>query len=224
LDSDIGIFVFGAVISELPSGNTIQRTTLEPAVAQRLIEYFQSRDFPVLVLYDAAQTPVDYHLLPGGRNVAAFDRWVALSPAQHEHVDVWRPGQFSPIRIGIIDDPAHIRETVTLLGQEFSPQELKFNPIYAPNYGLHVVECFAPAVNKWYGISEVARRLGIDRKQVAAVGDDVNDREMLAEAGLGIAMGNAPEAIKSVARWVAPTNDSGGLAAAVEAVLNGKKL
>src|SRR4051812_47396874 len=81
LDSDIGIFVFGAVISELPSGQTIQRTPLDDRVAERLIAHFQSRGYPVLVLYDAAQAGIDYHLIHGQRNETALERWVAMSPA-----------------------------------------------------------------------------------------------------------------------------------------------
>jgi hydroxymethylpyrimidine pyrophosphatase-like HAD family hydrolase len=38
---------------------------------------------------------------------------------------------------------------------------------------------------------------------------------MLREAGLGIAMGNAPEAVKSVADWVTGTNNEAGVAQAV---------
>jgi hydroxymethylpyrimidine pyrophosphatase-like HAD family hydrolase len=39
---------------------------------------------------------------------------------------------------------------------------------------------------------------------------------MLTEAGLGIAMGNAPEAVKSVAAWVTGTNNEAGVAQAVQ--------
>jgi hydroxymethylpyrimidine pyrophosphatase-like HAD family hydrolase len=56
----------------------------------------------------------------------------------------------------------------------------------------------------------------LDLSQVAAIGDGLNDIEMLTEAGLGIAMGNAPEAVKSVADWVTGTNNEAGVAQAVE--------
>src|SRR5690606_25612704 len=95
---------------------------------------------------------------------------------------------------------------------------------YAPNYGLHVIECFAPPVNKWYGISQVAARLQIEPEQIVAIGDDVNDFEMIREAGLGVAMGNAIERIKAVARWQAPAQDDGGVAATIDAILSGQPL
>jgi len=49
-------------------------------------------------------------------------------------------------------------------------------------------------------LAHVAQTLGIELSHAAAVGDGLNDLEMLKEVGLGIAMGNASEAVKSVAR------------------------
>ena len=43
---------------------------------------------------------------------------------------------------------------------------------------------------------------------------------MIRQAGLGIAMGNAIEAIKAAAQWQVPTNDACGVAAAIEAMLS----
>jgi hydroxymethylpyrimidine pyrophosphatase-like HAD family hydrolase len=86
---------------------------------------------------------------------------------------------------------------------------------------MQVVECFAPQVNKWYGISLLADDMDICPSQVVAVGDDVNDLEMIRQAGVGVAMGNATAAVTAVARWQAPPNDEGGLAAVVEAMGDG---
>ena len=102
---------------------------------------------------------------------------------------------------------------------EFPPQAAKINAIYAPNYGFHVVECFAPQVNKWHGISTLCDRLGIPGAQVVAVGDDVNDVEMIAQAGLGVAMGNAVEAVRAVASRQVPDNNDCGLAVLLEDLL-----
>jgi P-type E1-E2 ATPase len=64
-------------------------------------------------------------------------------------------------------------------------------------------------------LQHVTAILGLELSQVAAIGDGLNDIEMLREAGLGIAMGNAPEAVKSVADWVTGTNNEAGVAQAV---------
>jgi hypothetical protein len=220
LDSDVGVFVFGAIVSELSTGRTIHRTTIPSPLADQLVAHFRRLDSPVLVLYDSAQAGVDYRYIPGERNRHFFERWLQISPARAERVRMWEPSSFEPVRIGIIEDPAHIAETFASVQRAFSPQELKYNSIFAPNYGLHVVECFAPTVSKWHGIMQVTRPMGIDGSQVVAIGDDVNDLEMIRHAGLGVAMGNAIAPVKAVARWHVPSNDESGLAVAIDRVLS----
>ena len=219
LDSDVGVFVFGAIISELPTGRTLYRTAISRAVGDRLVAHFQSVGSPVLVLYDSAEAGVDYRYIRGERNRQYFERWLEISPARSERVQEWQPSPFEPVRIGIIEDPAHIAQTFASVQRAFSPQEVKCNSIYAPNYGLHVVECFAPAVSKWHGIMQVIGPMGIDGSQVVAVGDDVNDLEMIRHAGLGVAMGNAIAPIKAAARWQVPSHDEDGMAIAIDRIL-----
>ena len=52
-----------------------------------------------------------------------------------------------------------------------------------------------------------------------AIGDNFNDVEMLEYAGIGVAMGNAPEDVKAIAQWVAPSIEQDGAAAAIEELL-----
>ena len=54
--------------------------------------------------------------------------------------------------------------------------------------------------------------LGITAKNVLAIGDNYNDVEMLAYAGIGVAMGNAPADVRSCADWVAPSISADGVA------------
>lgn len=220
LDSDVGIFAFGAIVSQLPAGKTLYRTGIADSLAERLISYFRSLGQAVLILYDASETGLDYHLVRGRRFNEAYQQWLKMSPTKAQEIDHWQPGKYEPIRIGVIEDPQHIQKTLSSLRQTFPPNELKCNAIYAPNYGLHVVECFSPQVNKWHGISQVAKQMGIDGSQIVAIGDDVNDLEMIRHAGLGVAMGNAIEPIKAAANLHVPTNDQCGVAAAVEKILN----
>ncbi len=58
-------------------------------------------------------------------------------------------------------------------------------------------------------------RLGFTRGDVMAVGDNLNDVEMLDFAGTAVVMGNATDAIKRRGYWVTETNDEGGLANAI---------
>lgn len=60
-------------------------------------------------------------------------------------------------------------------------------------------------------ILNVADRLGISRSDVVAFGDGQNDREMLRESGLGIAMGNAAPEVQAEANYVTDSNVKDGI-------------
>ena len=66
------------------------------------------------------------------------------------------------------------------------------------------------------GVRRVASRMGVLRRQVLAVGDHLNDLELIRYAGLGVAMGNARDEVKATARLVTGTNDEEGAAEVLE--------
>ena len=71
-------------------------------------------------------------------------------------------------------------------------------------------------------VARLARLLEIEPAEVMAVGDARNDVELLAWAGVGVAMGNAvPEAV-AAADWTTAPNDAEGLALAIRWVLEGR--
>jgi Cof subfamily protein (haloacid dehalogenase superfamily) len=92
-----------------------------------------------------------------------------------------------------------------------SVQSLSSAAFSKPNY----LEIVPKGANKAAALMHLVAILGLDLSQVAAIGDGYNDIEMIREAGLGIAMGNAPAAVKSAADWVTGTNNEAGVAQAV---------
>lgn len=71
-------------------------------------------------------------------------------------------------------------------------------------------------VDKWQAIFDLIERLEIKREEVIAIGDNVNDAEMVKGAGLGVMMGNAAPYIKEMADVVVSDNDNDGVAEAIE--------
>ena len=61
--------------------------------------------------------------------------------------------------------------------------------------------------------------LGMDPSAVISFGDAANDIPMLRAAGMGVAMGNASEAVKVAADMVTLSNNDDGIAAALEQLL-----
>lgn len=78
------------------------------------------------------------------------------------------------------------------------------------------IEVNVKGVNKGKGLLMLGELLGIRREQIMACGDGSNDIAMLKEAGLGVAMENAMEPVKDAADVLTLSNDSDGVAAAIE--------
>ncbi|MDR4984676.1 HAD family hydrolase [Bacillus cereus] len=71
-------------------------------------------------------------------------------------------------------------------------------------------------VSKWNSIQRVLQHLNRDAAEVIAFGDDYNDMEMIEKCGIGVAMSNAVEELKSVAKFIAKSNDEDGVATFLE--------
>ncbi|NRW84336.1 Cof subfamily protein (haloacid dehalogenase superfamily) [Clostridium beijerinckii] len=76
------------------------------------------------------------------------------------------------------------------------------------------------SANKGGGLEKLVELLEIDLKEIAAIGDNNNDIEMLQMAGIGIAMGNASEDIKAKADFITLDNDKDGAAEAILKILD----
>lgn len=91
-----------------------------------------------------------------------------------------------------------------------------------PPSGPNGMEIMLVQTSKAAGLRRLAAALGIDFSQVIAVGDSHNDVEMITQAGLGVAMGNAPEDVRSLAAYVTRTNAEHGVAHVVERFILGE--
>ncbi|HEY9823272.1 MAG TPA: Cof-type HAD-IIB family hydrolase [Candidatus Sericytochromatia bacterium] len=115
--------------------------------------------------------------------------------------------------LALSDDTAIIDQLLGSLRKQYTPAELYLTKSVATFF-----EATNPAVNKGAAVRYLAEEiLGLKAQNVMAIGDNFNDVEMLAYAGLGVAMGNAPADVQAIANWVAPDVEQDGAAAAIEA-------
>ncbi|KYK76291.1 Cof-type HAD-IIB family hydrolase [Aggregatibacter actinomycetemcomitans] len=74
------------------------------------------------------------------------------------------------------------------------------------------LEIMNSAATKAKAIQFMEQHLGTTAEQVIAFGDNFNDLDMLQYAGLSVAMGNAPDAVKQAAKEVTANNNEDGIA------------
>lgn len=75
----------------------------------------------------------------------------------------------------------------------------------------HYTEITNENVNKWTAIEYLLNKLNIDKNDVVAIGDNINDREMIENSGLGIVMGNSNPIMKEIGNVVVGDNNSEGV-------------
>ena len=97
-----------------------------------------------------------------------------------------------------------------------SNHDLHVVKVLLPYNGLWAVDFTMVGVNKGTSSRRLAEMLGIDASQMIAAGDSYNDLQMLQTCGLRIVMGDAPDELKAIADYIAPSVDDDGLAVAIE--------
>lgn len=111
------------------------------------------------------------------------------------------------ILVGLEDCPDFERVLLESLGSRAQ--------IDVTDGGLYA-QIHAPGVAKHNALASWIRRRGIDWAEVAAFGDDITDEGMLHLAGVGVAMGNAPDRVREKARYTTSTSDQDGVASFLE--------
>ena len=126
----------------------------------------------------------------------------------------WEQANTGPNKILIVGDVAEINSIQNKL-QPLYRNELNMytsKPIY-----LEVMNLPASKTN---AIKFLISTYGINREETIAIGDNFNDKEMIEFAGLGVAMGNAPDEVKAAADFVTDTNNNDGVRKALEKLFN----
>jgi hydroxymethylpyrimidine pyrophosphatase-like HAD family hydrolase len=92
-----------------------------------------------------------------------------------------------------------------------------------PARDLSILDLLPKGVSKGWALERLAARLGVDRRETMAIGDNWNDVSMLEWAGQAVVMGNASQELRTMARmrgWKqAPPNDQDGVAVVLEGAL-----
>lgn len=120
---------------------------------------------------------------------------------------------FAPIKILMSVQPEELVQVQKQIA-DFLPESLTVVQTAA-----FYLEVIPKVINKGQGIRDICKVLGIDPAEVISFGDAANDIPMLREAGMGVAMGNAAEAVKATADMVTLSNNEDGIAAALEKLL-----
>ncbi len=201
----------GAVVLDLADdARVIHQTSIDSHIASRVMALI--RDLAPGTVFEMVGTH-DFLMEPGYRDLSAFeDHW--LDPTAIPVAD-----PLVGIEAGVIKIVARHPELATtdlfriLAGA--AREHVEVTHSLAP-----FVEMAALGVTKATTLAELCATWGIDRGEVAAVGDALNDLPMLEWAGLALAPANAEAEVRAAADRILPSNDEDGVAAFLESLVD----
>ena len=204
LGLDVPLITYnGALVRAALSGETLLHRPIDAEIAAEVLAIFKKRGWYL-------QSYVDDVLYVAEMNDKARYYENLAKVKAFSLGDEFYSRRQSPTKLLAMAEPDQVAEMKQVLQTRFG--ERLYLAISKPTY----LEMVNPLVNKGTALSFLAERMGIDRGQVMAVGDSFNDLDMIEYAGWGVAMGNAPEAVKSRAKAVVSANDKDGVAEAFE--------
>jgi hydroxymethylpyrimidine pyrophosphatase-like HAD family hydrolase len=222
-----GVYVTGAMVAEIDTGQSVDFAVFEPHLAEALVAFLANEPEAVLVYREHNEAGHEYLVTGQGELTGNTRWWFEITGAMvHFQRQVTHADLHNALRIGVVASGRRVPELREAIRQAFGPRVLvqSFAAINRENLdeSVHVLEVFPAGVNKWRGLGWIARRHGIAPHEVAAIGDEVNDLAMLAEAGCGIAMANGVDAAKQHAQYVTEPNKHDGVARAIDRLLTGE--
>ncbi|MDX2162751.1 MAG: HAD family hydrolase [bacterium] len=200
-----GIFVQGLLTYDA-AGTITHQQVLSPAVARQAITFAEDRGFTLLV-YSGAR------ILTRTRD----EKLYAEMAKYHETLEPAGP------LVNILNDMP-VNKVVAIGADARAIKALRWQltsvlggTARVMQAGIpNMLEVLPPGVSKGSALKMITKDMRIPADSVLAIGDAENDIEMLEFAGIGVAMGQAEQAVKDKANYVAPTHDEDGVADAIE--------
>jgi Cof subfamily protein (haloacid dehalogenase superfamily) len=202
----------GAVVREIASGQVIYRCELSLPMLRRALEYAEPRGWHVNAYVDEE--------VYTERASPEADLYARISIVPYHVVgplSQWLKGESTKLVLVVLDPaevPARMAELdAWMAGVARVTRSLDW-----------FIEVVNPQVSKARALALVAERLGVDRSEVCAIGDNVNDQEMIEWAGLGAVMRTAPAGLRQRAAFTTTTPEEGGVAEVLNRFVLGQQL
>ena len=175
-------------------GKTLYEHIMDKERLRRLLAYGEERGIALGVSMENG----DYYTAPEVVERMDLLRWGETS---RRFEDPWKLMEMPVRTLVYVGGPENVAEL------EAHFPEFKF-PLFSGKMGADVVEKEA---SKAEGLKRLCQYYGMELGQTAAFGDSMNDYEIVSLAGIGIAMGNAVEELKTIADYVTDAVDQDGV-------------
>ena len=201
----------GAAIEDMKDKCTIYKKQLDSDLTRDIIKYGLDLDIMVEIFIDGRAYTLekfDKDLVGYGVN-PKFVNWLRDTRTMVESFDNILKNDTTVENINLIFTDMNQRvETYNYISE-------KYNVEITNSIGNNL-EIGAKGCSKGEALEFLAGLLGINMAEVMCLGDNDNDRDMIRRSGIGIAVKNADEKLKSSAGYIVSSNNEDGFAEAVE--------
>lgn len=198
----------GAAVVEWPSNDIVFLHALPPRATQRLIEL--SRQYELFLEIYAH----DFYFIEQDGALAEHQRRkLQVTPLVTDLMSL--VNRVKVVKGQLLATNEEEKRRADLVTKELEDY-CKMAWSLDPSNGIYFGNAVARSVSKGGALRDVVDYLGYELSQTLAIGDSYNDLGILKTAGIKVAMGHAPDSLKEVADWVAPSVDEDGVAAAIE--------
>ena len=207
----------GACIQDIVAKKRLRHLPLSKQTALQILDHFEAPDLRSLL---SIHFYIDDKLYVPEITAATriYAERSGIEPIVIKDLRRDIPGEPTKV-LALCQNPGVLDDLHISIRERYTPAEL-----YLTRSVSTFFEATHPSANKGDAVRYLAEELlGLQAANVMAIGDNFNDLEMISYAGVGVAMGNAPDGVKAVANWVAPDVEDDGVAAAIEQFVLGDR-
>lgn len=211
----------GALVKRPSDHATLWRARFDPVTLEAVLRLFRQEELPAVSFTDREPDDADFLATHYPTGDPLYDEYVEMNL---EHADIhhsWLHG------VALVADHFHVCAIGTreaMLGFEALlhralPSRVRTFVQKSPRYSGTMCEVLPLEASKWSAVLHLAALWDIHPPEICAVGDDMNDVPMIRGAGLGVAMGHAPEAVRAVADHVTADHHNDGVSVLIDDIL-----
>ncbi|MGE3820874.1 MAG: HAD family hydrolase [Isosphaeraceae bacterium] len=219
LDSPI-VCNSGAILKEPQGHRTLWRADFDAPLLAELLSVFREHDEPPLSFTDHGEDGPDFRIDQASTGRPLFDDYVDQNREYAGVFAGWseRPNGLDHFHLCAIGSPATMLRFECAVLDRLAGRVRTFVQRVS-RYAGTMCEVIRADASKWAAVLELASLWGVSASEIVAIGDDMNDLPMIVGAGLGVAMGNAPEAVQCAADLIIGDNDQDGVARLIHDLL-----
>ncbi|MBA2364198.1 MAG: Cof-type HAD-IIB family hydrolase [Chloroflexia bacterium] len=205
----------GTIIQDSETAEVLYEDVMNHALLCEVItEIVRHEQQPVLYTSPAAGGTL--YTGPGERDSLATAQYLASQPEVRRRSYDVLPSTDHTISVGVIQSDDVLRPLYETLRTMQSCSVLLWDPDPMYEGGVdHLLDILNAGCSKFKALAHLTGRYGIHTDEVMAIGDQVNDLDLIGNVGLGVAMGNAIPAVQQCAKVVVGTNAEDGVVEAL---------